>query len=124
MSSVTFVCVCARVFCLCLQPIQVRVRRSRLQAKMFGPGEIGSPAGENPEKQCRLCLKSAREYYSLTKRFEDTPPVHAVIRTLLSYVSKTFFGLCFVPDTSEVCGLKTAGCRFSRHIFLDVQMGS
>ncbi|EDS27131.1 conserved hypothetical protein [Culex quinquefasciatus] len=57
---------------------------------MFGPGEIGSPAGENPEKQCRLCLKSAREYYSLTKRFEDTPPVHAVIRTLLSYIEDNY----------------------------------
>lgn len=42
------------------------------------------PAGT--EKQCRLCLKPTREYYSLKKRFEDTPPVHEVIKTLLSFI--------------------------------------
>uniref|UniRef100_A0A1Q3EWA4 Putative c2h2-type zn-finger protein n=1 Tax=Culex tarsalis TaxID=7177 RepID=A0A1Q3EWA4_CULTA len=53
---------------------------------MYGVKQNGPAGTENPEKQCRLCLKQSREYYSLKKRFEDTPPVHAVIRTLLSYI--------------------------------------
>ncbi|XP_038105177.1 zinc finger protein 628 [Culex quinquefasciatus] len=53
---------------------------------MYSVKQNGPAGTENAEKQCRLCLKQSREYYSLKKRFEDTPPVHEVIKTLLSFI--------------------------------------
>lgn len=53
---------------------------------MYSVKQNGPAGTEKSEKQCRLCLKSTREYYSLKKRFEDTPPVHEVIKTLLSFI--------------------------------------
>lgn len=71
---------------------------------MYSVKQNGPAGTENAEKQCRLCLKQSREYYSLKKRFEDTPPVHEVIKTLLSFVSTA----CWLFFLRGWCGVKWA----------------